>query len=132
MTQVKDEKGQPLRLQIALGQTVKLPNNMGSVTFESVPRWAGLSIRHDPGKLPALIFSVTALAGLVLSLMIRRRRVFVRVRPASDADGSGAPRTVVEIGGLAKGEDPRLALAVDEIFERIQARAVTTGTTGKA
>lgn len=131
MTQLKDEKGQPVRLQLALGQTVQLPNNLGSVTFDAAPRWAGLSIRHDPGKGPALLFSVLALAGLVLSLTIRRRRVFVRVRPATDGDTDA--RTVVEIGGLAKGEDPRLALAVDDILERIsRAAAPTTKTTGKA
>ena len=136
MTQVKDAKGQPVRLQVGLGQTVKLPNGLGSVTFDAAPRWAGLSIRHDPGKGPALLFSLLALAGLVLSLTVRRRRVFVRVRPAAaDAAGgtppSQAPRTVVEIGGLAKGEDPRLALAVDDILGRIVARTEERST-GKA
>lgn len=132
MTQVKDAKGQPLRLQIALGQTVQLPNGMGSVTFDAAPRWAGLSIRHDPGKGPALLFGLLSLAGLVLSLVIRRRRVFVRVRPATPVgDGTGAG-TVIQIGGLAKGEDPRLALAVDNLLERILDRVGTSSTTGKA
>lgn len=135
MTQVKDAKGQPLRLQIGLGQTVQLPNGMGSVTFDAAPRWAGLSIRHDPGKGPALLFGLASLAGLVLSLTIRRRRVFVRVRPATPTgpgrDKSGAS-TVIQIGGLSKGEDPRLALAVDDLLERILDRAGTSSTTGKA
>lgn len=133
MTQVKDSKGQPLRVRLRLGQTTKLPDNMGSVTFSAVPRWAGLSIRHDPGKGPALVFSVLALTGLVLSLTIRRRRVFVRVRPAPDGDGT-APRTVVEIGGLAKGEDPRLGLAVDDILAAIEKSLPGTAprTVGKA
>ena len=37
-----------------------------------------LAITYDPGQLPALISAVLALAGLILSFMVRRRRVFVR------------------------------------------------------
>lgn len=116
MQQVKDTNGQPLRIMLTKGQTVKLPNNMGSITFDEIPRWAGLSIRHDPGKGPALFFGLLALGGLLLSLTIRRRRVFLRAVP----DGEG--RTLVEIGGLAKGEDPRLGVAVEQIFDSIEKR----------
>lgn len=120
MKQVKDSKGQPLRIMLTKGQTVKLPNNLGSITFDSIPRWAGLSIRHDPGKGPALFFGLTALAGLLLSLTIRRRRVFVRATPITD--GPDAGRTLVEIGGLAKGEDPRLGVAVNQILDSVENR----------
>ena len=129
MKQLKDAKGQPVRLLIGKGQTVKLPNNLGSVTFEDAPRWAGLSIRHDPGKTPALIFGVLSLLGLVMSLMVRRRRVFVSAVEADASavsgateDTSGGPRTLVKIGGLAKGEDPRLSIAVDGILDAIENR----------
>jgi len=118
MTQLKNAKGEPLRLLIKPGQTMQLPDGRGSVTFDSVQRWAGLSIRYDPGKVLALGGSVAALAGLVASLMIRRRRVFVRVR----ADGH---RTVVSIGGLAKGEDPRLGPTIEDLLRTIAER---TGT----
>ena len=119
MTQLKNAKGEPLRLLIKPGQTMKLPDGRGSVTFDSVQRWAGLSIRYDPGKVLALGGSVAALAGLIASLMIRRRRVFVRVR----ADGH---RTVVSIGGLAKGEDPRLGRTIEDLLRTIAERTGTT------
>ena len=120
MKQVKSANGQPLRIMLTKGQTVKLPNNLGSVTFDEIPRWAGLSIRHDPGKGPALFFGLTALAGLLLSLTIRRRRVFVRARAVKGENGQ--PRTLVEIGGLAKGEDPRLGVALTQIFDSVENR----------
>ena len=118
MTQLKDVKGEPLRLLLKPGDTIRLPDGRGSITFDSVQRWAGLSTRYDPGKFLALGGSIAALAGLIASLMIRRRRVFVRVRPAGG-------RTVVSIGGLAKGEDPGLGATIKDLLSTIAER---TGT----
>jgi cytochrome c biogenesis protein len=120
MTQLKNAKGDPLRLLLKPGQTTQLPGGRGSITFDGVQRWAGLSIRYDPGKMLALAGSVAALAGLIASLMIRRRRVFVRVRPAGR-------RTVVSIGGLAKGEDPGLGATIEDLLQTIRERSETKG-----
>jgi cytochrome c biogenesis protein len=122
MTQLKNANGQPLRLLLKPGQTTALPGGRGSITFDSVQRWAGLSIRYDPGKLLALGGAVAALAGLIGSLMIRRRRVFIRVRPIGG-------RSVVSIGGLAKGEDPGLAGAIEDLLSAIAHRTSMTGIT---
>ncbi len=54
-----------------------------------------LAITHDPGQLPALICGIAALGGLLLSFMIRRRRVFVRA-------SAGEHGTTVQVGGLAR------------------------------
>ena len=118
-----------MRLLLKQGQTIELPGGRGSITFDAVQRWAGLSIRYDPGKLLALIGAVAALAGLIASLMIRRRRVFVRVQPMGR-------RTVVSIGGLAKGEDPGLGATIEDLLstitQRITAkRSVTKGSDTK-
>jgi cytochrome c biogenesis protein len=121
MTQLKNAKGDPLRLLLKPGQTTQLPGGRGSITFDGVQRWAGLSIRYDPGKMLALAGSVAALAGLIASLMIRRRRVFVRVRPAGR-------RTVVSIGGLAKGEDPGLGATIEDLLQTIRERSETKGS----
>jgi len=120
MTQLKNAKGEPLRLLLKPGQTIALPGGRGSITFDSVQRWAGLSIRYDPGKLLALAGAIAALCGLIASLMIRRRRVFVRVQPRGR-------RTVVTIGGLAKGEDPGLAATIGDLLSAIAQRSSTTG-----
>ncbi len=80
---------------LAVGQTMKLPGGRGSLTFVGYKQWASLSITHDPGQIPALVCGIAALAGLLLSFMVRRRRVFVRV--SASGDGS-----VVQVGGLAR------------------------------
>jgi cytochrome c biogenesis protein len=100
MTQVVvDDK--PLAKVLAQGQSMSLPDGQGSIRFDGVKRYATLQIAHDPGKTPALLAAALALAGLLLSLFVKRRRIWVRT--ADD----GAGRTLVEVAGLARveGED---------------------------
>ena len=77
------------------GQSLKLPGGQGTITFSGYVPWVSLAITHDPGQLPALICGIAALGGLLLSFMVRRRRVFVRAR-------AGGPGSTVQIGGLAR------------------------------
>jgi cytochrome c biogenesis protein len=105
MRQLTSADGSPYRVLLRPGQTAQLPDGAGSVTFDRVQRYAGLSIRHDPASGWALGSSLVAILGLALSLFVPRRRVFVRVRPADSVDVS---RTVVDVGALARGEDERL------------------------
>ncbi len=77
------------------GQTLKLPDGRGAITFTGYVPWVSLTITHDPGQLPALICGIAALGGLLLSFMIRRRRVFVRAR-------AGQHGTTVQVGGLTR------------------------------
>jgi cytochrome c biogenesis protein len=79
------------------GQTWTLPDGKGSITFVGVQQWVSLAITYDPGQVPALVFGILALAGLLLSFFVRRRRVFVRAVPAASGAGS-----VVTIGGLTR------------------------------
>jgi len=117
MTQLKSDKGDPLRIWLEPGQTYQLPDGRGSISFDGVERFAGLSIRHDPGKYVTLVAALLALAGLICSLVVRRRRVFVRVSPAT-APG----RTVVAVGGLAKGDDDGLQELVDQLVADLETR----------
>jgi cytochrome c biogenesis protein len=82
---------------LAAGQSMKLPDGLGTVTYLGYQQWVSLAITYDPGQLPALISGIAALAGLILSFLIRRRRVFVR---AAATDGS----TEVWLGGLARSD----------------------------
>jgi cytochrome c biogenesis protein len=83
---------------LAPGQSIKLPDGDGTLTFTGYRQWISLAITYDPGTLPALIAGMTALAGLLLSFFIRRRRMFVRARPGPDGN------TVVDVGGLARSD----------------------------
>jgi cytochrome c biogenesis protein len=89
------------------GQSLKLPDGQGTLTFTGYVPWVSLTITHDPGQLPALICGIVALGGLLLSFMVRRRRVFVRARASGPAPAGtdGVPSGVhstVQIGGLTR------------------------------
>jgi cytochrome c biogenesis protein len=83
---------------LAPGQSMKLPDGAGTLTFTGYQPWISLAITYDPGTLPALLAGVAALLGLLLSFFVRRRRMFVRAYP--DADGA----TVVDVAGLVRSD----------------------------
>lgn len=101
-TQLMKKDGQPFRMDLREGDTVKLPDGLGSVTFEGIERWNKIQISRTPGKLVALTGVVLALVGLLGSLFIRPRRVWVRTRRADNGE------TVVDLGALdrSNGGDP--------------------------
>jgi cytochrome c biogenesis protein len=70
------------------------------VRFEGVERFAYLQVSHDPAQTWVLGFAVLLVLGLGTSLVVKRRRVWVRATPNTDPDGAG--RTVVLLGGLAR------------------------------
>jgi cytochrome c biogenesis protein len=84
---------------LVAGQSMTLPNGLGTVTYLGYQQWISLAITYDPGQLPALISGFAALAGLILSFLVRRRRVFVRAVVAEDGHG-----TEVTVGGLARSD----------------------------
>lgn len=98
MTQFRDG-GEPLRFALRPGARRALPDGLGSITFDGLDRWVQLDVKRDPGGPVALGSAAVALAALVTSLGVRRRRVWVRVT----ADGEGG-RSVVEVGGLPRSE----------------------------
>jgi cytochrome c biogenesis protein len=88
---------------LAPGQSLKLPGGQGTIAFTGYVPWASLTITHDPGQLPALICGMAALGGLLLSFMVRRRRVFVRARATGPpGDVPGGVQSTVQLGGLAR------------------------------
>ncbi|MEJ7628028.1 MAG: cytochrome c biogenesis protein ResB [Nocardioidaceae bacterium] len=95
------DNGKPEPLLLRKGQTIKLAQGMGSVTFNGLRTWVKLQINHQPGKVIPLVGVLAAIGGLLCSLFIRPRRTWVRV---SDDHG----RTVVEVAALDRvsGGDP--------------------------
>lgn len=116
MTQVLTDEGKPALVRLKPGQTYELPGGRGTITFDGVKRFAGLSVRTDPGAPISLVSALLATLGLILGLTIKRRRVFVRVRPA---EGAGATATVVTIGGLSKDSDPGLAAVIAAVHDHL-------------
>jgi len=109
-------KMQKVGLQaLAPGQTWTLPNNTGSVQFTGFQRWASFQIAYDPGKELALGAAAAAIAGLMLSLFVRRRRVWVKV---ADLPQGGS---LIRIAGLAKNDGADLTEDVSAIVARLGA-----------
>ncbi|WP_192596339.1 cytochrome c biogenesis protein ResB [Nesterenkonia lutea] len=84
------------------GETYELPEGMGSISFDGVQDYVAIDIHYNPAQQGVLIFALTALSGLVLSLFLRRRRAWVTV------ETTPAGRTLVRYGLLSRGEDFRL------------------------
>ncbi|MDS2172252.1 cytochrome c biogenesis protein ResB [Nesterenkonia sp. CL21] len=84
------------------GETQELPEGMGSITFEDVQDYIAIDIHYNPAQGGVLVFALTALGGLILSLFLRRRRAWVTVETTE------AGRTLVRYGLLSRGEDFRL------------------------
>lgn len=112
-------------LELRPGETQQLPNGLGSVTFEnanadaetgdysgSVLRFASFDIHHDPTQGWVLLFAVLVLGGLLTSLFVPRRRLWVKAIESPD----GTVR--LEYAGLARGEDPALEAAVAALADR--------------
>jgi len=134
MTQVAKADGSPALIRLKPGQTYTIPGGRGTVTFDSVKRFAGLSVRTDPGAPISLVSAGLATLGLILGLTIKRRRVFVRVRTVttgaagvdSGVGDGGRPATVVTIGGLSKDSDAGLAAIVAAVHDRLAERTDRT------
>jgi cytochrome c biogenesis protein len=95
---------------LGLGQSAELPNGLGSVEFTSLPRFVSLDVHHDPTQEGVLISAILVLAGLLTSLFVPRRRLWV----VAAAEGEGVR---LQYAGLARGEDPNLERAVAEFAE---------------
>jgi len=103
----------PLRLDMTPGQTVQLPDGLGSVTFDKVVRWNRVQISQTPGKLLALGGVVLCLIGLLGSLFIRPRRVWVRAR-------RGEGGTLVEVATLDRSGGGDTAAVVRALTQALQ------------
>ena len=81
---------------------------VGSITFNGVVPWVNLQVVRDPGKQYALIGSILAITGLLISLFIRQRRIWVR-----EVGGK------LEIAGLALNKLPGLEDEIGKMIKEI-------------
>jgi cytochrome c biogenesis protein len=78
------------------GEKWKLDDG-STLEFLGTRQWAGLRVDNDPGQNTVLVAAVLMVAGLIASLTVRRRRLWVRLAPVPGGAG-----TVVTVGGLAR------------------------------
>ena len=98
-------------LELTPGQDAKLPNGLGTISFDAVPRYASFDVMRNPAQEWVLVFALVSLGGLMWSLFVPRRRMWVKAVP--DADG-----VVLQYAALARGDDPALERAVAELRDR--------------
>lgn len=116
-TPVEDDEGKPFRVDLQVGDTVELPDGLGTVTFERVEPWIRVQISQTPGKEIALLGVILALIGLCASLFIRPRRIWVRATNGT-MDGSGA--TLVEVAVLDRSGNGEMDEILASLLEQLQ------------
>jgi cytochrome c biogenesis protein len=99
LTQVNGRDKPAGGIVLGAGQSYSLPNGQGSISFDGLKRYVALDIHHNPGQEWALGFALFSLAGLICSLFLTRRRLWVRVGQHEDG------RTMVEYGLITRGDD---------------------------
>jgi cytochrome c biogenesis protein len=107
------------RVNLKAGESTRLKDGT-VVKFDGAVPFINVQVSHDPAQVWVLVSAMAMMAGLLVSLVVRRRRIWVRLSPAS-------PGTVsVELGGLARTDNSGWG---DE-FERLTARLVPSADEG--
>lgn len=109
MTEVASRTAANPPLFLEVGDTVKLPENLGSVTFEGLRRYASLDIAYNPGGIWILGFALLALVSVTVSLLVPRRRIWVKLTDEK-----------IEVAALARSEDPKLGEVLTEFVEALE------------
>ncbi|WP_322987288.1 cytochrome c biogenesis protein ResB [Phaeacidiphilus oryzae] len=117
MKQMTASQGAPAKAALTPGQTWTLPNGAGTLTFNGVQQWAQFNVAHNPGSSSALISAVLAIIGLIGSLFVQRRRIWVRA--VEGPDGT----TLVEVAGLGRSESARIAEELADVAVDLQQSA---------
>ncbi len=106
MTQLQVD-GEPFRAALGVGEVVELPDGLGTISLDGVSTWVNLQVSRNAGKEVALVGAALAILGLMPTLFVRRRRVWVRVRSSatdeplpSVAASASPPATVAAVAGL--------------------------------
>ncbi|MFB9803678.1 cytochrome c biogenesis protein ResB [Streptomonospora salina] len=109
------------------GDSWELPDGAGTLTFTGYSDYISMQVNSDPSRVPALLAASTAVLGLLATLFVRPRRVWVRARRRGDG------RTAVEVAGLGKTENAVLTADFHSFATSLRDRlrdgpAVDTGT----
>jgi cytochrome c biogenesis protein len=102
------------RQNLTVGQQIALDDGT-KIRFDGVQQWVSLQVSHDPTQSFVLVCAIAMLVGLGGSLLVKRRRVWVRVTPADGESGG----TVVEIGGLARTDQAGYGEEFSRIAEQL-------------
>jgi cytochrome c biogenesis protein len=100
---------------LAIGQSMTLPDGT-VIRFDGYRQWANLQVSHDPTQARLLLAAILMVAGLLGSLAVRRRRLWVRVAPPD-----ASARSVVWVGGLARNDGGNFSTEFQAIVAELAA-----------
>jgi cytochrome c biogenesis protein len=104
------------RVNLGAGESTRLDDGT-VVAFDGAVPFINVQVSHDPAQIWVLVFAMTMMAGLLVSLVVRRRRIWVRITPADPGSVS------VELGGLARTDNSGWGDEFERLTERLLAGA---------
>lgn len=116
------------RVNLTVGQEVRLDDGT-VVRFDGAEEFVNLQVSHDPGQVWVLVSALTMMAGLVVSLIVRRRRVWARITP--DATSTRPGTVNVELGGLARTDNSGWGEEFDKLIRRLAEEAALVKEAGR-
>ncbi|AHC24086.1 MULTISPECIES: cytochrome c biogenesis protein ResB [Mycobacteriaceae] len=102
------------RVNLTAGQETRLDDGT-TVRFDGAVPFINMQVSHDPAQVWVLVFALTMMGGLLVSLVVRRRRVWVRITPAA------AGTVSVELGGLARTDNSGWGDEFEKLTDRLLA-----------
>jgi cytochrome c biogenesis protein len=105
------------RVNLIAGQQVRLDQGAAAgtvVRFDGAVPFISVQVSHDPGQLWVLVFAAAMMAGLLVSLVVRRHRVWIRISPA---DLAGTVN--IAVGGLARTDNSGWGREFERLTERL-------------
>ncbi len=100
------------RVNLGEGESTRLEDGT-VVRFDGAVPFINVQVSHDPAQVWVLVFALTMMAGLLVSLVVRRRRIWVRIWPAQ------AGTVSVELGGLARTDNSGWGDEFERLTERL-------------
>ena len=109
---LEEQEAKQARVNLKAGEQTKLDDGT-VIKFDGAVPFINVQVSHDPAQVWVLVFALTMMAGLLVSLVVRRRRIWIRIV-------SAGPGTVdVELGGLARTDNSGWGDEFEKLTERL-------------
>jgi cytochrome c biogenesis protein len=110
----QDRLTKKARVNLGVGESTRLDDGT-VVRFDGAVPFVNVQVSHDPAQVWVLVFALTMMGGLLVSLVVRRRRVWIRIAPGD------AGTVSVELGGLARTDNSGWGDEFERLTERLLA-----------
>lgn len=111
---------------LAIGQSTTLDDGT-EITFTGAKEFVSVQISYDPAQGWALVSILVMIAGLMASLLIKRRRLWYRIQPGSAQRAERSGSVVIEVGGLARTDQAGYGREFSDLVAFAEQSAAVTG-----